>query len=49
MRRRAILAEAQEKASRTPLSQIKVIVSAPADVRDAMETIKQKYEQYFGT
>ena len=38
-----------KKSGRTPLSQIKLIESDPAKVRDAVEDIKQKYEEYFGT
>jgi iron(III) transport system substrate-binding protein len=37
----------KEKAGRVPLSQIKVLNSDPAQL-DA-ETIKKKYEEYFGT
>ncbi len=46
---RSVRPDVKEKASRTPLSQIKFIESDPAEVRDATDTIKQKYEQYFGT
>jgi len=46
---RSVRPDVKEKSSRTPLSQIKVLMSDPADVRDAVETIKQKYEEYFGT
>ncbi|KGM35680.1 ABC transporter substrate-binding protein [Inquilinus limosus] len=46
---RSVRPDVTEKAGRTPLSQIKLIESDPADVRDAIEDIKQKYEEYFGT
>jgi len=46
---RSVRPDIKEKATRTPLSQIKLIYSDPAAVRDAVDTIKQKYEQYFGT
>jgi iron(III) transport system substrate-binding protein len=46
---RSVRPDVKEEASRTPLSQIKVIESNPSDVRDAIEDIKQKYEEYFGT
>jgi iron(III) transport system substrate-binding protein len=46
---RSVRPDVVEKSSRTPLSKIKVIESDPAEVRDAVETIKQKYEEYFGT
>jgi iron(III) transport system substrate-binding protein len=39
--------EVKEKAGRTPLSQVKLLYSDPARL-DA-ETIKKKYEEYFGT
>ena len=39
----------KEKAGRTPLSQIKLLDSDPDKLEDQIETIKQKYEQYFGT
>jgi iron(III) transport system substrate-binding protein len=46
---RSVRPDVKEKSGRTPLSQIKLIESDPAAVRDAVEEIKQKYEQYFGT
>jgi iron(III) transport system substrate-binding protein len=46
---RSFRPEVKEKPGRTPLSQIKVLYSDPAAVRDAVEEIKQKYEEYFGT
>jgi iron(III) transport system substrate-binding protein len=46
---RSFRPDVKEKAGRTPLSQIKLLNSDPAKVLDAVETIKQKYEQYFGT
>jgi iron(III) transport system substrate-binding protein len=41
--------EVKEKAGRMPLSQIKVLYTDPAKVEHDIETIKKKYEQYFGT
>jgi iron(III) transport system substrate-binding protein len=41
--------DVKEKAGRTPLSQIKVLKSNPAEQEQAVETIKQKYTEYFGT
>lgn len=46
---RSVRPDVVEKSTRTPLAKIKTIESNPADVRDAVETVKQKYEQYFGT
>jgi iron(III) transport system substrate-binding protein len=46
---RSVRPDVKEKSNRTPLSQIKVIESDPSAVRDAVEEIKQKYEEYFGT
>jgi iron(III) transport system substrate-binding protein len=46
---RSVRPDVKEKSSRTPLSQIKLIDSDPSAVMDAVEDIKQKYEQYFGT
>ena len=40
---RSVRPDVTEKSTRTPLSKINTIVSDPADVRDAVETIKQKY------
>jgi iron(III) transport system substrate-binding protein len=39
----------KEKPDRTPLSQIKLLESDPAKLEGEIKTIKQKYEQYFGT
>ena len=39
----------KEKPTRTPLAQIKLLHSDPAKVQDELDTIKQKYEQDFGT
>lgn len=39
--------EVKEKAGRTPLSQIKLLNSDPAQLQP--DTIKKKYEEYFGT
>jgi iron(III) transport system substrate-binding protein len=44
---RSLHPEVKEKAGRTPLSQVKLLYSDPARL-DA-ETIKKKYEEYFGT
>ena len=41
--------EVKEKAGRTPLSQIKLLNSDPAALEGQVETIKKKYEEYFGT
>jgi iron(III) transport system substrate-binding protein len=41
--------EVKEKAGRTPLAQIKVLSSDPAALEGQAETIKKKYEEYFGT
>ena len=38
-----------EKPSRTPLSKIKLLYSDPTKLIDEVETIKKKYEEYFGT
>lgn len=46
---RSFRPDIKEKANRTPLSKIKTISSDPAKVLDEIESIKQKYEQYFGT
>lgn len=41
--------DVKEKASRTPLSEIKVLTSDPIKLLPEIQTIKSKYEQYFGT
>ncbi|MCQ8781214.1 ABC transporter substrate-binding protein [Mangrovibrevibacter kandeliae] len=41
--------DVQEKEGRTPLSQIKLLESDPSELIKQVQTIKQKYEQYFGT
>jgi iron(III) transport system substrate-binding protein len=41
--------EVKERAGRTPLSQIKLLNSDPAALEGQVETIKKKYEEYFGT
>jgi iron(III) transport system substrate-binding protein len=41
--------EVKEKAGRTPLAQIKVLNPDPAALESQVETIKKKYEEYFGT
>ena len=46
---RSVRPDVKEKSNRTPLSQIKLLDSDPSNVRDAVEEIKQKYEEYFGT
>jgi iron(III) transport system substrate-binding protein len=41
--------EVREKAGRTPLAQIKLLNSDPAQLEGQVENIKKKYEEYFGT
>jgi iron(III) transport system substrate-binding protein len=41
--------EVKEKAGRVPLSQIKILLPDPAALESQVETIKKKYEEYFGT
>ena len=41
--------EVKEKAGRVPLSKIKLLTSDPAALEGQVETIKKKYEEYFGT
>jgi iron(III) transport system substrate-binding protein len=41
--------QVKEKSTRTPLAQIKLLLSDPAGIEKDAETIKQKYEEYFGT
>jgi iron(III) transport system substrate-binding protein len=41
--------EVKEKAGRMPLAQIKLLHSDPAALETQVETIKKKYEEYFGT
>lgn len=41
--------EVKEKAGRTPLAQIKLLNPDPAALESQVETIKKKYEEYFGT
>jgi iron(III) transport system substrate-binding protein len=41
--------EVKEKAGRTPLAQIKLLSSDPASLEGQVDTIKKKYEEYFGT
>jgi iron(III) transport system substrate-binding protein len=41
--------EVKEKPGRTPLAQIKLLNSDPIDLEKQVETIKKKYEEYFGT
>jgi iron(III) transport system substrate-binding protein len=41
--------EVKEKAGRRPLSQVKLLNSDPAALEKQVETIKKKYEEYFGT
>lgn len=41
--------EVKEKAGRMPLAQIKLLNSDPAALEGQVETIKKKYEEYFGT
>ena len=46
---RSFHSEVKEKPGRTPLSQIKLLNSDPAALEGQVETIKKKYEEYFGT
>lgn len=46
---RSFHSEVREKPGRTPLSQIKLLISEPAALEGQIETIKKKYEEYFGT
>ena len=41
--------EVKEKAGRAPLSQIKLLNPDPVALESQVETIKKKYEEYFGT
>jgi iron(III) transport system substrate-binding protein len=41
--------EVKEKPGRTPLAQIKLLNSDPAALESQVDTIKKKYEEYFGT
>lgn len=41
--------DVKEKEGRTPLSEIKVLHSDPNELVNEVQTIKSKYEQYFGT
>ena len=41
--------DVKEKAERTPLAQIKVLHSDPAELEPLIPTIKSNYEKYFGT
>lgn len=41
--------EVKEKPGRTPLSQIRLLDPDPAALEGQVETIKKKYEEYFGT
>ena len=41
--------EVKEKPGRTPLAQIKLLNSDAAALEGQLETIKKKYEEYFGT
>ncbi|MGN6702126.1 MAG: ABC transporter substrate-binding protein, partial [Burkholderiaceae bacterium] len=41
--------EVKEKAGRTPLSQIKLLIPDPAALVNQTDNIKKKYEEYFGT
>lgn len=46
---RSVRPDVKDKSTRTPLSQIKLLDSDASAVMDAVDDIKQKYEQYFGT
>ena len=41
--------EVKEKAGRAPLSSIKLLNPDPVALEKQVETIKKKYEEYFGT
>lgn len=41
--------EVKEKPGRAPLAQIKLLTSDPVALEGQVETIKKKYEEYFGT
>ena len=41
--------EVKEKAGRAPLAQIKLLLPDPAALESQVDTIKKKYEEYFGT
>jgi iron(III) transport system substrate-binding protein len=45
---RSFHAEVKEKASRTPLSQIKLLRSDPQALENEVAAIKKNYELYFG-
>jgi len=38
-----------EPADRVPLSQIKLLIADPGEQEKAIEEIKQRYRDYFGT
>jgi iron(III) transport system substrate-binding protein len=44
---RSLHDQVKDKPGRTPLSQIKVLKSDPAEVEQATEEIKRHYSQYF--
>jgi iron(III) transport system substrate-binding protein len=46
---RSFRPDVKEKPTRTPLSKIKILRTDPAKLLGEVETIKQKYEKYFGT
>jgi iron(III) transport system substrate-binding protein len=46
---RSLHREVKEKPGRMPLAQIKLLNSDPAALEGQVETIKKKYEEYFGT
>lgn len=46
---RSFHSEVKEKAGRTPLAQIKLLNPDPVALEKQVETIKKKYEEYFGT
>jgi iron(III) transport system substrate-binding protein len=46
---RSFHTEVKEKAGRTPLAQIKLLNPDAAALEGQVDTIKKKYEEYFGT
>ncbi len=46
---RSLRPDVKEKAGHKPLSEIKLLNGDPAKLLDEVDTIRQKYEQYFGT
>jgi hypothetical protein len=46
---RSLHPDVVEPADRVPLSQIKLLVADPGEQEKAIEEIKQRYRDYFGT